>query len=1056
MLLVFTSAVIKCIIEGSAGSALTCNHPAVPLYAKVTLTNQARTSGTVATYACDEGYELFGDSSSVCTDKGKWSGDLPYCAVNVAYGKPTHQSSTTREGNAKNANDGNATAVHDSKYCTETRKDMSPWWQVDLLREYEIKVVRIVTRGCCGHDPLRDLEIRVGNSSTVQENRLCAWYPGNLEDGVTRDFPCAYPVKGRYVFIQMVGIEGSLSLCEVMVFTTEEISSGRCINRLEPLELVTFNRTCYEFQITQGGAFQDADEYCQSKGGLMVHQVGNISHSFLTGELERLKDQLKTKLVWLGAQRKPGLTSEDWRWVNDDHVVEYLWASDQPNNYNSQQNCVILDGEKRKWLWNDVTCGLNYLSWICQYKPSNCGSPDIEENTTISENDYRIGKFVTYQCPVGHMVMGERRRICGSDGFWTSSAPTCKYVNCGPLLNIKNGNVNLLESRTTFNATAVYSCDQNHTLMGNQTRVCASDGQWSGEEPQCLFNFCPFIKPPTNGNLDITGHKHGDTASYSCKKGHILVGDQFSICELGGNWTSEPPECKNIDCGIPPDVHNGKFVLLDQSTTYLSKVQYYCDMGFELDSQNERICLDTGSWEGSDPLCKMIECGEPESLPGSYVKPHNVTLNSTVQYICEPGHFMIGKSKRKCALNGFWTDQPPVCKYIDCGKVPPLLKGEVTYPNSTTFLNSLVTYSCSKGYKLIGTRMRHCEENGLWTGRAPSCKVIDCGVPPLISNGSWQLLGNTTYYESTVEYSCKETYKVEGPVRRMCLENSTWSGEEPICVEMSCGKPETQNRKMVVEGQNFSFGGVVHYSCVPGYHLKGQLTRTCQKNGQWSGAMPSCIVVDCKHPSVVLNGRGFLVNGTTTFGSIVEYECLPNFKMVGTPVRQCLVSGYWNGQEPRCEDITQDPHENTVDEKHYENQKGAKLNTSKTIGIAVAVGSGALLILIIIIVVVCIKTKKAKPVKNIENVDVQGQEVKDATVTPYSRFSIEPETSVDNYSTNESGEIYHHNNALVTYSGHPQTRYTNITVNGESLALPHNIGRQSRRPQSFSMQTYPI
>lgn len=42
------------------------------------------------------------------------------------------------------------------------------------------------------------------------------------------------------------------------------------------------------------------------------------------------------------------------------------WGKDQPNNYNGEQNCVVLDGG-REWLWNDVGCNLDYLSWICQH-----------------------------------------------------------------------------------------------------------------------------------------------------------------------------------------------------------------------------------------------------------------------------------------------------------------------------------------------------------------------------------------------------------------------------------------------------------------------------------------------------------------------------------------------------------------------------------------------------------------------------------------------------------------------------------------------------------------
>ena len=84
-------------------------------------------------------------------------------------------------------------------------------------------MVRILSRACCGHQPLQDIEIRVGNSSTVQNNRLCGWHPGTLDEGITKDFSCANSITGRFVHIQMVGMEASLSLCEVLVFTDKGI-----------------------------------------------------------------------------------------------------------------------------------------------------------------------------------------------------------------------------------------------------------------------------------------------------------------------------------------------------------------------------------------------------------------------------------------------------------------------------------------------------------------------------------------------------------------------------------------------------------------------------------------------------------------------------------------------------------------------------------------------------------------------------------------------------------------------------------------------------------------
>lgn len=40
-----------------------------------------------------------------------------------------------------------------------------------------------------------------------------------VDEGVTKSFFCARELTGQYVFLQLVGVEGSLSLCEVEVFT---------------------------------------------------------------------------------------------------------------------------------------------------------------------------------------------------------------------------------------------------------------------------------------------------------------------------------------------------------------------------------------------------------------------------------------------------------------------------------------------------------------------------------------------------------------------------------------------------------------------------------------------------------------------------------------------------------------------------------------------------------------------------------------------------------------------------------------------------------------------
>lgn len=77
--------------------------------------------------------------------------------------------------------------------------------------------------------------------------------------------------------------------------------------------------------------------------------------------IERLDKQKQTQTGEQRREMKNIIRST----VLGEVVQKPSWGKDQPNNYNGEQNCVVLDGG-RNWLWNDVGCNLDYLHWICQ------------------------------------------------------------------------------------------------------------------------------------------------------------------------------------------------------------------------------------------------------------------------------------------------------------------------------------------------------------------------------------------------------------------------------------------------------------------------------------------------------------------------------------------------------------------------------------------------------------------------------------------------------------------------------------------------------------------
>ena len=57
---------------------------------------------------------------------------------------------------------------------------------------------------------------------------------------------------------------------------------------------------------------------------------------------------------------------------------------------------------------------------------------------------------------------------------------------------------------------------------------------------------CPDLMDPANGKVTISGNSDGDSATYSCDPGYELVGTETVICQSDGQWSDPPPVCQII------------------------------------------------------------------------------------------------------------------------------------------------------------------------------------------------------------------------------------------------------------------------------------------------------------------------------------------------------------------------------------------------------------------------------------------------------------------------------------------------------------------------------
>lgn len=83
--------------------------------------------------------------------------------------------------------------------------------------------------------------------------------------------------------------------------------------------------------------------------------------------------------------------------------------------------------------------------------PLSCGSPDVQQNTTLIGRNFSIGSQISYQCPTGHSLIGDAERKCRDDGTWSGKAPVCKCK-----FSYSTNNSNIFSPSISFQYPIIY------------------------------------------------------------------------------------------------------------------------------------------------------------------------------------------------------------------------------------------------------------------------------------------------------------------------------------------------------------------------------------------------------------------------------------------------------------------------------------------------------------------------------------------------------------------------------------------------------------------------
>ncbi|XP_006809694.1 sushi, von Willebrand factor type A, EGF and pentraxin domain-containing protein 1-like [Neolamprologus brichardi] len=887
-----------------------CPHLSLPKHGFLSCSNSFGSYRVVCQVGCDRGYRLEGDSELTCQANYQWSGPQPRCVEvrcppivtlkNIFLSPPACgrravspgfvcllncRPGYSLQGNRKAVclSSGNWTANVYKAVCTDTEP---PWLQ-------------------CPDNIVAGTVERRGTA-------IVSWNVPNATDNSKEEvvvqakpvysLPQLFPIGKETITYFATDLSGNQANCSftVTVIDTEPPVIDRC--RSPPAIQATNAETAVDWEVPQ---FSDNSD-CP--------------------KLENTAPHLHVSTVDVRPGAQVQLSCDPGFYLVGEPVLQC-------------QN-------KGEWSHNLPSC-----------ERVSCGPPHPLENGFFQGTDFHAGSSVVYECNAGFYLLGDTKVHCTNSGKWGGTPPACLDVdecalgsdcdvhascqntegsytctcihpytgdgkNCTEPVKCENPGTPDFGRRYGSNflmgSEVVFSCDNGYELIGSSQLQCLETGDWDDAVPYCRALSCPAPTVPENSIMTGNNFTYGSKVTFSCKKGFQPQVPYEFQCLSSLRWTGTPPTCHPVTCGGPPTVENADYTL--NTNTYLSTVTYTCNEGYRPQGSMEVICEATGEWSRPFPRCVRVLCSEPPLLENAVTVGENFELGNKVHYVCKEGYTLIGPETRECLSTGQWSESTAQCVPRSCGP-PPAIDHAEPYETHKLF-GDTANYYCTDGYTAGNNSKMVCNAQGVWVPpdgmEAPRCIANFCLRPPELPHAILDSV-NKPKYASNIEvsYKCEEGFMLNTTATLRCLMGGEWvpSPYDIGCVPVRCSKPESIDQGYVI-GTNYSFGAVVAYSCFKGFLIRGEKRRTCKGNGEWGGALPTCVPVSCSQPPSLKNGYP-QVKGRLTYNSKVTYACNAGYRLIGRPERVCQANRQWSNQDPpTCVLLTCDPPPNIV-HGHY-------------------------------------------------------------------------------------------------------------------------------------------
>ncbi|XP_078490613.1 sushi, von Willebrand factor type A, EGF and pentraxin domain-containing protein 1 isoform X43 [Ciona intestinalis] len=574
-----------------------------------------------------------------------------------------------------------------------------------------------------------------------------------------------------------------------------------------------------------------------------------------------------------------------------------------------------------------ITCQANgqftSLTAVCT---KVCSTPPTLANGDFTvknnANQYDINTVLTYTCNSGYRLDNSATVTCQASGQFTSLAAVCtRVIKCTNPPALMNGLYSPQQSSYGVNDVITYNCNNGYKINNSPTITCQASGQFTALAATCT-KVCST--PPTLANGDFTvkdmtnQYDINTVLTYTCNSGYRLDNSATITCQASGQFTSLAAVCTKV-CATPPTLANGDFTVKNNANQYdiNTVLTYTCNSGYRLDNSATVTCQAGGQFTSLAAVCTKVCTTPPTLANGDFTVKNNANqydINTVLTYTCNSGYRLDNSATITCQASGQFTSLAAVCTRV-CSTPPTLANGDFTVKNNANQydINTVLTYTCSNGYRLDNSATVTCQASGQFTSLTAVCTLV-CTTPPTLANGDFTVKNNANQYDinTVLTYTCNSGYRLDNSPTATCQASGQFTALTAVCTTVCLTPPTLSNGVFtpVNDPAIYNINDEITYTCNIDYTLSGSNKVTCQMNGQYSALSATCLsAVQCRNPPALTNGAVSPVRNPPDYNvnEVITYACNNGYKINNSPTITCQASGQFTAFAATCTQVCTTP-----------------------------------------------------------------------------------------------------------------------------------------------------